>query len=548
MLWRGDALVEVAPRALDLLGALVARAGDVATKEELLREVWPDTFVEEANLSVNVAALRKALGEGPSGHAYIQTVPRRGYRFVPPPAAGEAAPRRLRVAILPFRDLGSAAEDYVGVGTAVALITRLSRIPSLVVRPTSAVLKYAESPGDAREAARELQVDAVVEGTVQRSGSRVRVTVHLVRAADEGAAWSDSFEEDVDGLFAVQDRAAERVARALDVELRGADRALLARRDTGDPRAAQAYLKGRYFWSRFTPEWMARAFASFQEAAERDPAYALPHAGLADAFLVLGFSGLVPPADAWGKAEDAAREALRLDPALGDAHIALGYVRLFREWDWSGARASLERALELNPGAPAHQWLGLFLAMEGDLAGASFHVERASELEPLSLVTGALRGLVLYLSGRHEEELAHYRALAEMHPEHFIALWGLGLALEHAGRGEESAETLRRAATLAGEGPMLRAVLARAEALAGRSGEARRILDSLDGGGAHASDYQRAAAEAALGETDAALGHLEAAAASREPWMVWIRADPMLAALRAEPRFAALVVRVFGEL
>ena len=368
-----------------------------------------------------------------------------------------------------------------------------------------------------------------------------------MRAADEAAAWSDSFEEDLTGLFAIQDRAAERVARALDVELRGADRALLAKRDTADPKASQAYLKGRYFWSRFTPEWMARAFASFQEAVERDPAYALPHAGLADAFLVLGFSGLVPPADAWRQAEGSAREALRLDPALADAHIALGFVRLFREWDWTAARASLERALELNPGAPAHQWLGLFLAMEGDLEGAAFHIERASELEPLSLVTGALHGLVLYLSGRHDEELAHYRALAEMHPGHFLPLWGLGLALEHGGQATESANTLRRAAALAGEGPMLRAVLARAEAVAGRGDEARRILDSLDAGGeAHASDYQRAAAEAALGETEAALGHLEAAADAREPWMVWVRADPMLAALRAHPRFAALVARVFG--
>ena len=548
MLWRGDALVDVAPRALDVLAALVESAGDVVTKDELMRRVWPDTFVEEANLSVNVAALRKALGTAEGGRGYIETIPRRGYRLVVPRPAAETGDRRLRLAILPFRELGTVhADELLGAGTAVALITRLSRIPALVVRPTSAVLAYADTPRDAREAGRELQVDAIVEGTVQRSGGRVRVTVHLVRMDEERAAWSESFEEEMTSLFAVQDRAAERVARALDVELRRADRALLARADTADPRASQAYLKGRYFWSRFTAPWMARAFACFQEAVERDPRYALPHAGLADAHVVLGFSGLLPPEDAWRLAEESARTALALDETLADAHIALGYVRLFRDWAWADARASLERALELNPGAPAHQWLGLLLAMSGDLEGAARRIERASEIEPLSVVTAALRGLMLSLLGDHARELEHYRATVELDPDHFVAQWGLGLAYEHAGRMEESAAALRRAAALAGDNPMLRAVLARAEALAGRHDEARRILDALAAGGGRASDYQRAAAEVALGDHDAALGLLEQAAAAREPWMVMIKVDPMLAALRGQPRFDGLVALVFGK-
>jgi DNA-binding winged helix-turn-helix (wHTH) protein/tetratricopeptide (TPR) repeat protein len=541
ILWRGDALVEIAPRALDLLAALVARAGDVVTKDELMRAVWPDTFVEEANLSVNVAALRKALGDAPGGRSYIQTVPRRGYRLVPP-TAGE--PRRPRVAILPFRVLGGDADDDAGVGTAVALITRLSRIPSLVVRPLSAVLAHAGA--DARAAARDLKVDAVVEGTVQRSGRRARVTVHLVRAAEEAASWSDSFEEDVASLFAAQDRAAERVARALDVELRTADHAVLARRDTADAKASQAYLKGRLFWGRFTAESMTRAFASFQEAVERDPAYALPHAGLADAYLVLGFSGLVPPRDAWERAEQSAREALRLDPTLADAHIALGYVRLFRDWDWGGALQSVERALELNPGAPAHQWLGTVLAMQGDMAGAQRHVDEAFELEPLAVVTGALRGLVLSLARDHARELKHYLALAELYPDHLVVLWGLGLAYEHAGHVEESVATLARAEALAGEGAMLRLVRARAEALAGRPDEARRALEESDAAGTE-THYQRATVLAALGDRDEAIGELKRAAEAREPWVVWVRVDPMLDALRGDGRFEATVSKVFGR-
>lgn len=549
MLWRNDALVEVAPRAVDLLAALVDRAGEVVTKDELLRTVWPDTFVEEANLSVNVSALRKALGAGEGGHVYIQTVPRRGYRFVPPPA-GERPPVRPAVAILPFRDLSPGPEDeYLGVGTAVALITRLSRISGIVVRPTGAILKYVSAPADPRDAGRELRVDAVVEGTVQRSGRRVRVTVHLVRMDEDAPSWSASFEEEMTSLFAVQDAAAEQVARALDVELRVGDRALLARRDTADALASQAYLKGRYFWSRFTGPWMGRAFACFQEAVERDPVYALPHAGLADAYLVLGFAGMLAPSEAWRLAEDAARTALRLDETLADAHISLAYVRLFRDWDWPTARASLMRALALGPGAPAHQWHGLLLALEGRLEDAGRDIGRAATLEPLSIVTGALRGLHLHLSGDANAALDQYRATLELDPNHFVAHWGLGLAYEHAGRMDEAAAAIRRSAELADDIPLLRAVLARAEALAGRPDEARRILAALEGdpSGARPSDYQRAAAEVALGDPDAALGRLERAAEAREPWMVWIKVDPMLASLRGYPRFEALVARVFGS-
>jgi TolB-like protein/Flp pilus assembly protein TadD len=530
--------------------ALVERAGEVVTKQELLQRVWPDTFVEEANLSVNVSALRKALGTGEGGHAYIQTIPRRGYRFVAPPGDAARRPaRRPSIAVLPFRDLSPRASDeYLGVGTAVALISRLSRLSGMVVRPTSAVLKYVDAPADPREAGRELRVDAVVEGTVQRSGNRVRVTVHLVRVDEDGAAaWSDSFEEEMTSLFAVQDAAAEQVARALDVELRGADRAALARRETTDVQAFQAYLKGRYFWSRFTGEWMGRAFACFQEAVERDPRYALPHAGLADAYLVLGFSGLLPPREAWPLAEESARTALRLDESLADAHISLGYVRLFRDWDWESARASLKRALELSPGAAAHQWYGLFLDMEGRLDDARREIERAVELEPLSVVTGTLRGFQLYLAGDHARELDQYRATVELDPNHFVGHWGLGLAYEHAGRMEDSVAEIRRAAALAGDNPIVTAVLARAEALAGRHDEARRILAALeaDRAGGRPSDYQRAAAELALGDREEALRRLESAAAAREPWMVWLQVDPMLRALRGDPRFEALARRVF---
>ena len=539
----------MAPRALDLLVALAERAGDVVTKEELLQRVWPDTFVEEANLSVNVSALRKALGKAEDGQPYIQTIPRRGYRFVVPAPPAGAGPRPS-LAVLPFRDLSpSEGDEYLGVGTSVALISRLSRLSGLVVRPTSAILKYVDAPPDPREACRELRVDAVVEGTVQRSGKRVRVTVHLIRLDESGPAWSEAFEEEMTSLFAVQDAAAAQVARALDVELRGADRAVLARRDTTDPHASQAYLKGRYFWSRFTPEWMGRAFASYQEAVERDPRYALPHAGLADAYLILGFSGLLPPHEAWALAEASARTALRLDDSLADAHVSLAYVRLFRDWDWESARASLERAVATTAGAAALQWQGLFLAMEGRTAEAKGVTTRALELEPLSVVTGSVHGFILNLAGEHERELAQFRAIVELDPNHFLAHWGLGIAHEHAGRMDDAVAALRRAVALSEGNSIVTAVLARAQALAGRADEARRTLSALDSENqaAHPSEYQRAAVDLALGQQDGALRRLETAAAAREPWMVLLRIDPMFSGLHGNQRFESLVKRVSGH-
>jgi tetratricopeptide (TPR) repeat protein len=293
---------------------------------------------------------------------------------------------------------------------------------------------------------------------------------------------------------------------------------------------------------------MGRAFACFQEAVERDPAYALPHAGLADAYLVLGFSGLLAPGEAWPLAEESARTALRLDESLADAHISLGFVRLFRDWDWASARASLQRALELSPGAPAHQWYGLFLEMEGRVDDARREIERAVELEPLSVVTAALRGFQLNLAGDPARELEQARATVDLDPNHFLGYWSLGLAYEHAGRMADSAAAIRRAAALAEDNPIVNAVLARAEALAGHHDEARRILAAMesDRSAGRPSEYQRAAAELALGDRPEALRRLERAAAAREPWMVWLRVDPMLRELHGDSRFEALAARVFA--
>jgi DNA-binding winged helix-turn-helix (wHTH) protein len=366
VLWRGDELVPLRPKALDLLVALVAARGDVVTKQSLLQQVWPDTFVEEANLSVNVSTLRRALGRQPSGTEYIETVPRRGYRF----AAADrmpARPERPRLAVLPFRRLGGAEEgDWLGVAMADAVITRLGALGEIDVRPTGAVLEIGVGARDPLAAGKRLQVDFVLDGAVQLAGERQRVTVQLVPVAGGGASWAESFDEPRDDPFAVQDAVAARVAEALVSRLSPAQRERLSERGTASVEAYQAWARGRYFWSRLSSEWIVRASNCFHEAVELDPRYAAAHAGLAETHLVLGFSSLVPPRDAWASAATSARRSLELDPGCAEALAALGWVRLFQDWAWSEAEASLAAAVERRPSfALAHQWRALLLMLQG---------------------------------------------------------------------------------------------------------------------------------------------------------------------------------------
>ena len=545
VLWRGGQVVGLPPKALDLLIALAEQRGDVVTKDELLKRVWPDTFVEEANLSVNVSALRKALGEQANGRPYIETVSRRGYRFA---GLKEApAPGLPALAVLPFIALRGKDDAYLGAGLADALITRLGSTGRVVVRPTSTVLKYAGR--DPREAGEELRVDAVLEGKVQRQGSRLRVTVQLVPVRGPAPSWTETFDEEITNVFAVQDRIAEQVARALDLRLGTAERERLTRRHTADVEAYQSYLKGRYFWSRFTGEWLEKALAFFREAVEKDPGYCLPHAGLADAYLVLGFSSLVSPREAWPLAEEEARKALAIDATVADAHVSLAYVALFQRWDWAKAGSGLQRAVALQPNsAAAHQWYGLYLDMVGRFDEARREIAQARELDPLSLVATTLMAFQYGLLRDQDREMRECRKAVELDANHFLARWSLGLAFQRQGRHREAVAEHRKAVKLSGGSALMTPVLARSLALAGQRSEAKKLLTRLERASreTRAGSYANATVHLALGEADAALACLEAAAEERDPWLVWLKVDPMLDELRAHRRFQSLVRRVFG--
>jgi DNA-binding winged helix-turn-helix (wHTH) protein/tetratricopeptide (TPR) repeat protein len=541
---RGDELLDVPPKAADLLAVLVAEAGQVVSKEELLRRVWPDTFVQEANLSVNVSILRKTLGDQPDGRPWIQTVPRRGYRFLGAVRAPAAAPRSL--AVLPFRPLGGGETDHaLGLGMADALITRLAATGRVAVRPTGTVRRFAEGDVDPVAAGRQLEVDAVLDGRLQREGNRIRLTLQLVPTAAGPPLWADRFDEEFTHLFAVEDAVAERVASALVAELTSEERRRLGRRQTESLEAYQAYSRGRFFWGRFSRPWVEKAMQCFHEAAALDPGYALPRAGLADAFLVAGLAGALPPGEAWALAAEPSRQALALGAGIPEPHVSAGFLRLFRDWDWEGAERELRLAVELAPESTAPlQWLGLLLDLRRRRDEAERVLRRAEALDPLSMVVSALLGLHHAFGGDHPGELAQARRTLELDPHQFLGHWAVGGALQNLGRHEEAVEEHRRALDLAEGIGFMRPVLARSLALAGREDEARALL--AEGGLAEAAPYQTATVHLALGEAERALELLAVAAARRDAWVVILSVDPMMRPLRASGGFESLAQRVRG--
>jgi DNA-binding winged helix-turn-helix (wHTH) protein/tetratricopeptide (TPR) repeat protein len=543
LITRAGELMNVPPKAVELLAVLVEDAGEVVTKDDLLRRVWPDTFVEEANLSVNVSILRKALGDGEEGQTFIETVARRGYRFVgevrPLAAAG---PRSL--AVLPFRPLvGGDADEALGLGIADALITRLTATGRVVVRPTAAIRGFTAPDLDPVESGRRLRVDAVLDARYREAAGRLLVSAQLLPVEGDAPLWAERFDLPQSDVFALEDAIAERLAASLVVELTAEERRRLGAHGTASVEAWRAYARGRFFWTRFSRPWIEKAMASFEQAARLDPGYALPHAGLADVWLVIGASGAVPAKQAWKRAAEAIERARQRDSQLSEVQLASGFLRLFREWDWDGAAAHFRRAVEQAPlSAAPQQWHGLLLGLQGCFEAGHRALARAAEIDPLSPTIAGLQGLLLAFEGRYEEEVAQQRRTVELDPQQFLGHWALGGALLNVGRLEEAVAELRGALAL-GEGTsFLASFLARALAMAGRREEARLLLKRSP----KTLRYHRAGALAALGDVKPALDALRAACDAREAWVVALPLDPAFRGLRGEPRFRELARRVGG--
>jgi DNA-binding winged helix-turn-helix (wHTH) protein/tetratricopeptide (TPR) repeat protein len=566
VLLRDGRHVPLTPKAFDTLLLLVRNSGRVVASDELMKQVWPDQFVEEGNLKVTVCMLRKALGEPPGERQYIQTVPKRGYRFVAdvvesdevaePEARGrgesavaEGTPVKS-IAVLPFKllDAGGGDDEYLGVGMADTLITRLSRLRQVVVRPTSAVRKYAGHDQDPVAAGRELRVAAVLDGNIRRRGVRVRVTAQLIGVETGAPLWAGKFDAQLmEDIFAVEDSISERAAEALAVELSGEEVGLLTKRHTGNVEAYQLYLKGRHHWMKRTSEGIRKSIEFFRQSVDIDPNYALAYTGLADGFAQLGWIRLLPPKDVLPKAKAAAAKALELDRTLAEAHTSLAWARLLHDWEWAEAESGFKRAIELNPGyATARLWYCVHLMATGRFEAALAEIGRAQALDPLSPVINAVAGWPFYFMRRYDAAIKQYQKALEVEPRNIAALLLLGQTYRQSGEPSRAVEASRKAREL-DESLWTLVALGQAYAAAGREGAAREVLRELGqlSKQRYVCPYDIACLHVGLGEKDQALRWLQSAYEARSSWLFFLAVDPAFDSLRPDPRFTALL-RLIG--
>ncbi len=457
-------------------------------------------------------------------------------------------PSRIEaLAVLPLENLsGDPEEDYFADGMTEALIADLAKIRALRVPSRTSVMQYKKAKKPLPQIARELNVDAIVEGSVTRSGNRVRITAQLIEAKKDRHMWAESYERDMRDILALQSEVARAIAREIKIQVTPQERARLARTRAVNPEAYQAYLKGSYYSSKRTEEGLAKGIAHFEQAIETDPGYALAYAGLADSYSLLVRYGAVRPSEAMPKAKAAAKKALELDNTLAEAYASLAYASLHYDWDWQTAERQFQRAIELVPNyETAHQWYARYLTAMGRFDEAIAEVKRAQQLEPLSLIINSAVGYAYYFARRYDQAIAESRKALEMDPNFSRAHFNLGLAYEQKKMFPQAIAEFQKAIASSG-GPLMEAALGHAYAVAGRRAEAQEVLDRLIelSKQRYVSSYQIATIYAGLGETDQAFAWLEKAYGERNNWLAYLKVDPIFDGLRSDSRFAALVRRV----
>jgi Tol biopolymer transport system component/serine/threonine protein kinase/tetratricopeptide (TPR) repeat protein len=468
-------------------------------------------------------------------------------------ATGDAAVTGEKtLAVLPFKLLNiqpteETGENYLGIGLADALITRLSNVRRFSVRPTSSVIRYSGTNiGDPFAAGHELGVSYVVDGRIQRAGERIRITVQLLNVYDGATMWAGQFDENYTDVLSLEDAISTQVAGALVPQLTGDEREQLAKRGTDNAEAFEVYLRGRYYWNTFNEEGFAKAITAYYRAIALDPDYAAAYTGIADYYNWIGIYGVMPPAECSAAAREAGARALELDEMLPDAHTAYGFAVHTHDFDWETPIAHYRRALELNPHhAAAHLWHGTQLVMEGNFDTGLPLVRRALELDPLTLFNQHMLGFCLFYSRRYEESLTLYREMVETASMHGLGYFGFSWVLGHLGRHEEAINAAKKAIEFSGPSPFITATLSSAYAAAGRAEEARRVLGELEelASKRYVSPYYLAIVYTQLGRHERAFALLEQSFNDREAWIMWLGVQPQFDPLRSDPRFAELVRR-----
>jgi TolB-like protein/DNA-binding winged helix-turn-helix (wHTH) protein/Flp pilus assembly protein TadD len=584
---------------VQVLNILLESPGHIVTRDELRARLWPaDTFVDfDHSLHNAIARLREALGENANNPRFIETLPRRGYRFIgpidPPVIPHTVAPNvasrsrfwrvfapavlalvtvpaalvgfnvggvRSRlfgkppsahidsIAVLPLKNLSDdRQQDYFADGMTEALITDLGKVRALRVISRTSVMRYKDTKKPLPEIARELQVDALVEGTVARSGDRLRITANLIQASPERHLWADSYERDLRDVIALQNDVARTIAQQIQVELTPEEHARLSASHTVDPEAYKLYIKGRYFWVKRNRESFNRAMDYFQQAIDRDPTYAAPHSGLADCYVLFGSSfdvGGLAPNEVQPKAKAAALRALELDSSLSDAHNSLAYVKLTYDWDWQGAEAEFKRSLELNPGyAHGHHWYAHLLLSSGRRDEALTESNRALELDPVSPIINLHLGWHYLYTRQYDRALDQLAKTLELDPSYALAHWYRGLAYEQKKMYPEALRELGKAKDLLPGNLAVRSDIGHVYAVSGDKVAAERLIAGLkeESVRRYVNQYELALIYVGLNQNDQAFEWLDKAFREHSDQLIYLNVDPRLDSIRSDSRFANFV-------
>ena len=550
-LLRNGTSVILTPKVLDLLIVLVEHRGHLVSKDELLRRLWPDSFVEEANLSVNISTLRRALGDQSHGHGkYIETIPRVGYRFVASvrEATGSAElPAIHSIAVLPLLNLSlDTAQDYFADGMTEELITELARISNLRVISRASVMRFKGTQKSVRKIARELAVDAVVEGAVVRDENRVRISAQLIDARTDLHLWAESYDGDLSDVLTLQRRVALAVANELKVKLIPRQQAFLGNARSVSPEAHELYLKGRFHWNKRTEEGLRKSIEYFQQAIEQDRFYAVAYSGLADSYNMLGLWGDLPQMQSAPKAKAAATRALEIDGELAEALASVGYTRFAFEWNWRAAEEELRLSIAANPSyATAYRWLANCLSQQGRHDEALQEIRRAYNCDPVSLITSSVFAYTLFMSRHYHDAIQQAHRTLELDRDFAPGHWVLGMALEQESKFAEAIAEFQKATALDTH-PIYPAALGHGYGLAGQRTEAEAVVAEL-GTLCEQRDIawnELAIAYTGLGERDKALAALEVAHKKHDAMLNWIKVDPRLDMLRSDSRFHGLLHRM----
>jgi TolB-like protein/class 3 adenylate cyclase/Tfp pilus assembly protein PilF len=395
----------------------------------------------------------------------------------------EAEYDRRRLAVLPFANISADPNDeYFADGMTEEFISTLSRIRGLKVISRTSIMRYKDTGKSVDEIARELNVGSILEGSVRKSGDKLRITTQLIDPQTEEDLWSESYDRRLEDVFAVQSDIAQRVAAALKVQLKVDERQSIEKTPTLSMEAHILYLKGRYLWNERTRDGTNKAVKYFEEAVKLDPKFALAYAGLADCFVIYGDFGWLSTREAFGKAKEYATKAIEIDPSIAEAHTSLAAVFAEFEWRWHEAENEYMQAIELKPSyATAHQWYSIFLVVVGRLDEAYDQARRALELDPLSRVIGNNLGEKLLYLGRRREAIEQFERVIEANPDYVVAHDFLGLALYLDSRTDEAIEELNKAIALSGDDPVVKADLACIFGFVGRHDEAGSVLQELKG-------------------------------------------------------------------